>query len=75
MSEKFWAVWKRDGGGSLHERFTKHSEAVKAAKHLAKNSGESYYILEANEIVELTCNPIHDKDFKWYPSSPLKFVE
>jgi len=58
MSDKFWAVWRKTGGGAPQKRHDTKEEAVEEAGRLVKQTGEDYYILEVTGIVRPTYAPV-----------------
>lgn len=57
MNDKFWAVWRKTGGGAPQKRHDTKSDAIKEAERLVKQTGEEYYILEVTGIVRPTYAP------------------
>jgi len=51
--EKFWAVWRVDGGGPPTKRHASKSDAIKEADRLARQSSAKYYVLESVGYVEV----------------------
>ena len=58
MSDKFWAVWRKTGGGAPQKRHETKDLAVEEAVRLVKQTGEAYYILEVTGIVRARFAPI-----------------
>jgi len=58
MSEKFWAVWRKTGGGAPQKRHETKEDAIKEAERLVKQTGEDYYILEVTGIVRPVYSPV-----------------
>jgi hypothetical protein len=58
MSDKFWAVWRKTGGGAPQKRHDTKEEAVEEAGRLVKQTGEAYYIPEVTGIVRPTYAPV-----------------
>ena len=58
MSDKFWAVWRKTGGGAPQKRHDTKEEAVEEAGRLVKQTGADYYILEVTGIVRPTYAPV-----------------
>lgn len=50
-SQKFWAVWRYNGGGAPNRRHASKSDAVNEAARLAAQENASYYVLEVVGIV------------------------
>lgn len=50
--EKFWAVWRIDGGSPPHKRHTTLAAAQAEAERLAKLADTPYYVLETVGVVE-----------------------
>jgi uncharacterized membrane protein len=51
MSEKFWAVWHRDGGLALSKRHETKTAAIEEANRLANQTHADYFVLEVVGIV------------------------
>lgn len=51
MTNKFWAVWKENGGGAPQKRHENLDSAKKEAARLARQEGHRYYVLEVIGIV------------------------
>ena len=50
-SQKFWAVWRRHGGGAPNKRHGSKDEAIAEAARLAQQTNEPYYVLEVVGVV------------------------
>ena len=51
MSDKYWAVWRENGGGAPQKKHTTKDDAVTEAGRLAQQSNERYFVLEVVGIV------------------------
>lgn len=51
MNEKFWAVWRKDGGAPPSKRHETKDSAINEAARLAQNTNTEYFVLEAIGIV------------------------
>lgn len=57
MNEKFWAIWRKTGGGPPQKRHETEALAIAEANRLVKQTGEEYYVLEVIGIVRPTYAP------------------
>ena len=55
---KFYAVWRQNGGGAPNKRHETKDLAIEEANRLATQSQDGYYILEVIGIVEPIKVPI-----------------
>ena len=62
MSEKFWAVWRKTGGGAPQKRHETKEDAINEAERLVRQTSEDYYILEVTGIVRPTYSPVEYKE-------------
>jgi hypothetical protein len=62
MSEKFWAVWRANGGGAPQKRHTSRDAAIAEAGRLAQLSSENYYVLEVIGVVALVQQPVEYRE-------------
>ena len=46
MSEKFWAVWRFDGGSAPSKRHETRLAAIEEAARLAQQTSARYFVLE-----------------------------
>lgn len=44
--EKFWAVWRKTGGATPSKRHKSRQDAIDEAARLARQTNETYYVLE-----------------------------
>lgn len=51
MAQKFWAVWKENGGGAPQKRHESFESAQTEAARLARQEGQRYFVLEVIGIV------------------------
>jgi hypothetical protein len=51
MSEKFWAVWRIDGGSAPSKRHDTKDAAIAEAGRLAQQTNTDYFVLEVIGIV------------------------
>lgn len=59
MSEKFWAVWRRDGGSSPSKRHETKDAAIAEAARLAHQTRTDYFVLEVIGIVAPVDVPVN----------------
>jgi hypothetical protein len=55
--EKFWAVWRKNGGSTPTARHQSKQGAIDEASRLCRKEGEQYYVLEVIGIVSLESVP------------------
>ena len=58
MNTKFWAVWRKTGGGAPQKRHETKELALDEADRLARQSQEEYYVLEVIGIVKPVRVPV-----------------
>lgn len=51
MGEKFWAVWRKDGGAPPSKRHETKDSAINEAARLAQNTNTEYFVLEVIGVV------------------------
>ena len=56
--EKFWAVWRIDGGSPPHKRHTTLEAAKAEAERLASNQAAEYFVLEVVGVVKRPVMPM-----------------
>ena len=64
MMQKFWAVWRLNGGGAPNKRHDTLESAQSEASRLAGQSNEPYYVLEVIGAVVPVHTPIEWKEIK-----------
>ena len=62
MSNKFWAVWRKNGGAPNTKHETK-DKALAEAQRLATQSNDAYFVLEAIGIVAPKVAPVEYTEF------------
>ena len=63
MSDKFWAVWRKNGGGAPTKKHETKDEALAEAQRLATQSNDAYFVLEAIGIVAPKVAPVEYTEF------------
>ena len=63
-TQKFWAVWRIDGGSPPHKRHDTLEAAKAEAERLAMNQSSEYYVLESIGIVKRADAPMVWESFK-----------
>lgn len=63
-ANKFWAVWRIDGGSPPHKRHTTFEQAKAEAERLAANQSAEYYVLESVGIVKRPVLPMEWESLK-----------
>ena len=63
MSDKFWAVWRKTGGGAPQKRHETKEDALLEAQRLATQTNEQYFVLEAIGIVAPKVVPVEYTEF------------
>lgn len=63
-ANKFWAVWRIDGGSPPAKRHATFAEAKAEAERLASNQTSEYYVLEAVGIVKRPVLPTQWEELK-----------
>ena len=61
---KFYAVWRKNGGGAPTKRHETKELAIEEANRLATQSLDGYYVLEVIGIVEPIKAPIQYTEIK-----------
>lgn len=59
MTDKFWAVWREDGGSAPGKRHDTKESAIEEAARLSGNTQARYFVLEVIGVVEPTRMPIN----------------
>ena len=62
--DKFYAVWKQNGGGAPNKKHDSKDGAIQEASRLAQQSQESYLILEVIGIVKPMITPVDYTEIK-----------
>ena len=63
MSDKFWVVWRKTGGGAPNKKHATKDEALAEAQRLATQSNDQYFVLEAIGIVAPKVAPAEYTEF------------
>jgi hypothetical protein len=58
MSDKFWAVWRKNGGGAPNKKHETKADALIEAQRLATQTNEQYFILECIGVVSPKVVPV-----------------
>ena len=64
MSDKFWAIWRRNGGSSPSKKHETKEAALLEAQRLASQTNDQYFVLEAIGIVAPKVSPVEYTEFK-----------
>lgn len=59
MTQKFWAVWRIDGGAAPNKRHETKLAAIEEAGRLAQQTNADYYVLEVIGYVAPQQKPIN----------------
>lgn len=51
MADKFWAVWRRDGGSAPSKKHETRLAAIEEAGRLAQQTNTDYFVLEVIGVV------------------------
>jgi hypothetical protein len=51
MNEKFWAVWRKDGGSAPSKKHETKDAAIAEAARLAQQTNTDYFVLEVIGLV------------------------
>jgi hypothetical protein len=57
-NDKFWAVWKQNGGSTPNKRHETKESAIAEAGRLSRQEGAPYYVLEVIGIVAPVVAPV-----------------
>lgn len=63
-ADKFWAVWRIDGGSPPHRRHETLESAKAEAGRLAQQQASEYYVLEVVGVVRRPVMPMVWEDIK-----------
>lgn len=63
MSDKFWAVWRKTGGGATSKKHETKELAILEANRLASQTNDQYFILEVIGVVEPVITPVKYTEF------------
>lgn len=63
MSDKFWAVWRKTGGGAPSKKHETKELAILEANRLASQTNDQYFILEVIGVVEPVITPVKYTEF------------
>ena len=58
MSDKYWAVWRENGGGAPQKKHGTKDDAITEAGRLAQQTNERYFVLEVVGVVAPVKFPI-----------------
>jgi hypothetical protein len=59
MNEKFWAVWRRDGGSAPSKKHETRIAAIEEAARLAQQTNTDYFVLEVIGVVAPQVVPVN----------------
>jgi hypothetical protein len=59
MNEKFWAVWRRDGGSAPSKKHETKEDAIAEAGRLVQQTNTDYFVLEVIGIVSPQPIPVN----------------
>ena len=59
MTEKFWVVWRRDGGSPPGKKHESRIAAIEEAARLAQQTNADYFVLEVIGIVAPQVIPVN----------------
>jgi hypothetical protein len=65
--EKFWMVWRENGGGPTRQYPAEKSAEIEAERLARENPGANFVVLESVKFCTID-NPIH-----WYDTSVIPF--
>lgn len=51
MSDKYWAVWRENGGGAPQKKHVTKEDAITEASRLAQQENSRYFVLEVIGVV------------------------